>query len=368
MFLPLLIGLVVAKDGLGAFARMVLPEPDGKDKVQIQIYQDRLPIPKLSPKQFGDDEDKNSWMFEWYTAGFGKVLPDLPQFNARFNIYSQQRKATGDPAISMSRQLMRMWQINFNRLKLDHSSRYNQNTIDVYVCWGGKAGGEQLFDLEKQTNAVPYKVNTMYFYDLPSFTEPVEMAREVAHEYGHATLPAIGGFKQPEDWANGYLGEKLYLGYLRDGMAAGRYVPDDAMGVTKEQLDTWIKTNVEPLALKAATMGPDLALLKQTSKEAMDSYIGLALYAATTFTDPVFARSIILTGSNDAKDYPQAIATAFEEPGTLTLKIPSYLKGKSIWIPLGKDAKLTGAVIDTKRDGWTKITPTQASVVVTNKQ
>ena len=42
-----------------------------------------------------------------------------------------------------------------------------------------------------------------------------EACRELAHEYGHAVLPAIGGFKSPEDWANGYLGERLFLRWLR---------------------------------------------------------------------------------------------------------------------------------------------------------
>src|SRR5205807_841719 len=95
--------------------------------------------------------------------------------------------------------------------------------VDVYLCWGGTPGGEQRFDIEK-VGKPPRQidVNTIYIYDLASFKDPVEMAREVAHEYGHAVLPPVGGFGEPEDWGNGDAGERVFMRWLSEEMPAGR--------------------------------------------------------------------------------------------------------------------------------------------------
>lgn len=334
---------------------------DSAPNTLIQVELSPLETPRLSPKKFGFS--KEPWEFPWLSRGY-VLAANAGQFDLRFRVYSQDRRPEDDPAPKIARMFTTLWHDTYSRLKLDHLTRYNGRIVDVFVCLGGKAGGEQRFDVTTE-NGVFKNVNTIYFYDINSFTDPIEMAREVAHEYGHAVLPAIGGYAAPEDWANGYLGEKLFLYWIREGMASGRLVPADAMGVTKEQLDAWLATNVDELVKKTNTVFPTESLLKDPSPAGMDRYLGLALYAAHTLPQSVFSRSLLLTGSTDAKDYLEAILLAAEEPEELVFRVPPFLKGKPIWIPHGK-GKLTGAKILKQRGAWSQVQPGEGEFKITN--
>lgn len=329
----------------------------------IQVEMSPMDPSRKSPKVFGDPP--RPWEFEWLARGYCKAGTSN-EYALRFRVYSQERKAKNDRAPIVTRMLTAMWENNFDRLQTDHSVNYNGRIVDVFLCWGGKAGGEQRFDKATEGGRVK-AVNTIYFYDLNSFTDPVETAREVAHEYGHAVLPAIGGYFLPESWANGYLGEKLFLSRIREAMALNVMTPEDAMGATKAQLDAWMAKNVDPLVMKAADNLPTKSYMSLKSAVGMDRYTGLALYASQLLPDSVFARSLQLTGSTEAEDYPEAIAMATEEPDRLTLTIPGNLKGKNIWIPLNK-AKLTGANVLNRVGKWARIHPTGGEIVLVNRK
>jgi hypothetical protein len=321
--------------------------------------------PALSPKRFGIS--KIQWEFPWLRDGYTLYAGSTAQRS--FQVFGQENK--GESVGHVTQMLLRLWDLNYNRLGFVHSPTYNQGLVQVYLCFGGKAGGEQLFDVQQGMNTtthrfVDVKVNTIYIYDIASFTDPIEMAREIAHEYGHATLPPIGGFKQPEEWSDGYLGEKLYLKWLRDGLVNGTIVSEDVLGATKEGLDKWLTANYDPVLEKAATTQPTVATLTDTSAVGMNQFIGMALEVDTIFGDSVFARSIKMTGSTEAKDYPAAAVLAVEEPDEITLNIPPNLVGKPIWIPLGT-GKLKGAPW-LKRDpnGWVQILPKGTPISISN--
>jgi hypothetical protein len=363
---------------LAAGLALLAPQEPGDRQVQgIEIVRDKSKGPtaflqvemtplersRLSPKKFGNPP--RPWEFPWLARGFVKT-PGAAQYALRFRVYSQDRKEKDDRAQMVVRMMTALWEENYNRLRVDHSDNYNGRIVDVFLCWGGKAGGEQRFDVTFEGTQQKH-VNTIYFYDLNSFTDPVETAREVSHEYGHASLPAIGTYEAPEDWANGYLGEKLFLRWARDAMAAGRLYSEDVMGATQSQLDAWIAKNVDPLVVKASQALPTPALLASRTAAGMDAYIGLALYASAILPEPVFARSLLLTGSTDAKDYPEAVALAAEEPDEFTIPVPAILKGRPLWIPLNK-GKIAGGKILRSVGKWTKIQPTADQVVVTNRR
>jgi hypothetical protein len=211
---------------------------------------------------------------------------------------------------------------------------------------------------------VPVKVNTIYIYDLPSFSDPVEMAREIAHEYGHATWFPVGGFEQPEAWANGYLAEKAFLRWIRDDMAKGILVPDDAMGVTKEALDKWVSANVDPLMLKAAQTKPTAELLADKSEAGMNKFMGLALYLEALYPGKTFNRAMTLTGTDPTR-LPESALLAVEELPEVTLKVPNKYFGQSIWIPVGK-GKISGAkILKFDPSGWVQVEVKNAPIVVT---
>jgi hypothetical protein len=192
------------------------------------------------------------------------------------------------------------------------------------------------------------------------------MVREVAHEYGHASVPPIGGYKEPEYWANGYFGEKLFMLYLYKQLQAGALTPDDTMGATATQIGAWISKNINPLILRASAHGSDQEALTDTSKEGMDAYMGLALYMSQILPPHVFSRSMVLVGSYYAKDYPASILMACQEPDSYPLDIPLVLRNRDLWVPIDK-AKVEGATVLKRNDGWALIHPTSPAVTIVNR-
>lgn len=337
-------------------------------RLSFTMWEDKLPEPKLSPKSFGDPPVP--YQFEWLVAGAGRPKE---QYEARFLVFSQERKATGDKAQLVVRQMLRQWGYLFEKLGSDHNKTYDNGIVSVYLCWGGKPGGEQLFgeehrkvvtkrdNGEENTRMVDVKVNTIYIYDLNSFKDPVEMAREVAHEYGHAVLPPVGGFKDPEDWGNGYLGEKLFLRWLRNDLKAGKIETMDTMTASVAELDDWVKKNADPLEAKIAVNGPELGLLEGQGQGAMNEYIGLNLLMETILPPKVFAMAIRDTGSTQAKDFSGALVRTVENwPTGVVLSVPAAYK-KGLWIPVGK-CKVAGATVTQRKGDWQHIVP-GASVV-----
>lgn len=336
-------------------------------RMWIQANRDADDPPHLSPKKFG--ELKQQWAFPWYVGGFGQVTGESEVDFRRFRVYSQEQK--GNPAFAVTEMLLRLWEFNLERLKLRHHPNY-RGLVDVYLCYGGKAGGEQILDtaLEPIPSAPdhtkPYNVNTIYIYDMGSFSDPVEMAREVAHEYGHATWPHFGGFKEPEEWAEGYLSEKVYLQWIRDGLSRGDLAPSDTMGATKAGLDKWIAANVDPLVLKAAQVLPTPELIADPVAGGMNEFLGLALYVERLFPTSVFERSLKLTTAFVGKDYPTGVILAAQEPERVKLKIPADWAGKAIWVPLGA-GRIRGAPILKKApSGWAQIRVGVNPIIIDN--
>jgi len=372
--LSLLAALVLGQSPEGYTVRRIkLPEPNNKpSRLQVWIRDGQLDPPKLSPKLFGDPPIR--WQFDWITTAFGpddgaQKDPETgePMARLRFRIYSQERRAENDKSPMVARQAIRMWDLLQARYRFANNESINHGIVDYYLSWGGKAGGEQLTGEEVLPNNRVVTVNTIYLYDLRNFGSPIEMAREVAHEYGHAALPAVGGFNAPEYWANGYLGEKLFLRWLRDKLAIGHIGTDDTMGSTVKDLDAWIKDNVEAPVLEASSRPPSATMLSDKGPVGMNAYIGLVVYADTILPPSIVGRSMKLMGSQDAKDYPDSLLRAMMEMPKITLSLPPYLKGKPIWIPLGA-GKVAQAQVLKRQGDWAQIQPQAGGVVITTSR
>lgn len=363
MLVPLLAALALAQSQSNqTFTWYAIPAAGTTNsRVSYAVANERLDPPKYSPKKFGAN-DPQPFEFDWLVAGYGK----MPSGNnaLRFRVFSQERKAEGDPAPAVCRMLLQIWDLMYRKYSADHSQAYD-GIIDVYLCWGGKPGGEQRFDIDVEGKPPrERKANTIYIYDLSSFTNPVEMAREVAHEYGHAVLPAVGGFVTPEDWGNGVLGERLFLRWCRDQLANGNLQPADVMGATKQGLDGWVAANVEPWVIRAATNGPEYGLLEGKGQIAMDVFTGLVLYADSILPPSVVSRSFRLIGSTRAQDYPQALVQACKEKEHIFIEVPSVLKGKKIWVPLA-DGKVSGAQLIKRAGDWALVEPGLSPLTLT---
>jgi hypothetical protein len=342
---------------------LLLNRDGSEPRLMVRQPQAPMPEPKLSPKTFG--ENKIRYEYDWITWGFARVGLN-EQMDLRFRVYSQERKGDDDTALRVTRMMMRLWDLNMQRLRLDHSQRYHAQLVNVFLTWGGKAGAEQVFssDIEGRRQV---SVNTIYFYDIGSFSDPMEMAREVAHEYGHATLPAVGVYSAPEDWANGYWGEKLYLTWIREMLSSGELEPEDFMGATAEMVDKYFKTKVEPLIVTAAGRRPTRKILDDKSANGMDSFVGLAVYCGQVLPRNVYSRSIRLIGSQSAPDYLEALQLAVEEPEEFEVSVPDYLRGRAIWVPVGR-GRVTGATTLKLEEGWAHVQPQGATFKIVSRR
>jgi len=331
----------------------------------IQIHENVEPLDpaRLSPQKFGNPA--HPWEFPWVYRAFVPA-PGLAadNFALRFRVYAQEKKEKDDVGAKTARMLVNLWSEMYNRANIDHSLQYNRQIVDVFLCYGGQAGGEQRFEITTE-NGFRKNVNDIYVYDVNSFTDPMEMAREIAHEYGHAVLPAIGGYTAPEVWANGFLGEKVFLSWVRDGMSEGRLTPDDAMGAKKEQIDSWLAAHSDPLVLAASKVFPTPFSLKDPTAKGMDKYLGLALLANEVLPSKVFWHSLLFTGSTNAKDYPAALLLATAEPEEYEINIPKLLADKPVWLPTGK-GKITGGKILKLMSGWAQVQAPEGKLKVTN--
>ncbi len=349
------LGLVAFQEPGAKIWQLTGPE-GGEGRLQIIQNLERLDPPKFSPKE--------KWMFEWVVSGLGRDKVGTESYRLRVRTFAQMKKETNDPAPAVTRMAMRMWDFLVRKLQMSHKDMYDDGRVHFYLAFGGQAGGEQIFDEDEEAGRTK-RVNTIYIYQIQNVKDPVELAREVAHEYGHAVLPPVGGFKQPEEWGNGYLGEKLFLKHLRDEYKAGRLNSDDVCGAPLDRLDKFVQLEADALAAEVWLNGPNIDHMGGSGPLALRAYLGLALYAYEALPIEAFARSLKLTGSVSARDYAAAVMLAATERPTFALVPPKALEGKDVWVPLGK-GKLTGGGVLKKSGDWALVRPLGGVLRVTN--
>lgn len=139
---------------------------------------------------------------------------------------------------------------------------HGDTPFHVWLVRSGKAGGEQWGE-------------NLYFYDLDAPRSSIEWIREIVHEYSHLALPAIGGYKDPEYWANGYLGERLLVRWFQR-------IPDGPAIVGRAWGDFSGAANFNRLLITPALdlykkVGPSPQWLARTDADGMRYLIGQAL-------------------------------------------------------------------------------------------
>lgn len=166
--------------------------------------------------------------------------------------------------------------------------------FDVWLMRSGKAGGEQW-----QRN--------LYFYDLDAPRSSIEWIREIVHEYSHLALPAIGGYKDPEYWAGGYLGERLIVRWLQrrtDGPALVTKLWGDFSGAAN-----FDRLLIAPALALYQKVGPSPRWLARTDADGMRYLIGQALTLDDREGSPALAAAFaLLPREAHAADLAEAFA------------------------------------------------------------
>ena len=340
--------------------QMTLKSVDkGQELLMLSARLSKLEQPKKSPL--------NGWDFEYMTSGFARDSEN-EGYNARIEVFNQFRPAEDDPTDLVARELMRLWDFNRWRLNSDHSEYIFHRTVDIYLCFGGDPGGEQRtmedpYQLDQ--NGSPTRVNTIYIYAVPTLKDRSEFAREVAHEYGHATWPPIGGYTKPEQWASGDMGERVFMTWLYKELEYKRLTPDDMMGTSLKDMRKFYWDKIVPDLRRVGTSGPNLALLASKSVKGYAELLGLTSYLAELMPHKTFGRTVMLSTGRDAMDYYRACLKAATEKPEWNLTVPECLVGYAIWVPLPKGT-IKGAK-ELRREGdWVKVQPTAKSITVSN--
>lgn len=327
---------------------------------RVNVAIKPLESPKLSPHAI----EGKKLEFSYLTEGLVE-LEKAPSL--RFRVFSQDLETHQNLSGPITELLLKCWRFAYEEWIIDHRLDYKR-TVDIYLCQQGLAGGEQRFGDDLQSpRGVSTKVNAIYIYDLPSFVDPTERVREVVHEYGHAILPAIGGYQQPEYWANGFLGERMFsMRLLQDlenetnATSSASTEPNWMLGGNRSDLRKWVNANCNPLMITSSTLNPYNAL-KGDSEMSMNRYIGLMLWMQQCFRPKIVGRMMKFQSETDPLKVPNAIRDAVEGAGDYRITIPEVLKGRLIWLPLS-GFKLEGAKIVARQGGWVQVTSNSGEI------
>jgi hypothetical protein len=356
------LALVATQPSTTQFA---LPTPEqSPPRLFVEVAAEASTAPKICPKY--------GWEYPWSVLGKVKVRSTDPAPTTRFRIFSQIRDEDyeSDDAVAAARMLNRLWEFNYEELRLDHSETYDDQLVEVYLAEEGKPGGEQLFTIDEHDTGPfgrPRKVNLIYIYHLETFVDPLEKAREVAHEYGHATLPPVGRYTAPEAYANGFLGERVYLTWALDQLEAGELEPADFMGASQEELAEYQRGNVQPLVKRVALNGPNLSLLAGDSPNAMSELHGTAMYFYELMGPRRWMRGMRLAASIEASEIHHGLLEAFQEQPAFEITVPEYLRQQErIWIPLPTGGKVSNADALKRNGDWVLIRPKGTTVGIHN--
>ena len=266
-------------------------------------YAGALVVPK------GTRDSKDAKYGQPYHATCYIYVADRPRGSEAIRTYLRRfivhvPEADGLPlARQVSRMLLVCYGENHARLRFDHPR--DEPTVDVWLTQKVGAG------LSSDTGGEEF-TNQIYLYAISSDRKSIEWAREIAHEYGHYALPGVGGFTAPEAWANGVLGERLFLKWIGEDLRTGRLQAETVPFITPAQLNEYLAKQVDPLVRRIAHEGADAHLLAHRDAAGMDNYTALALYLDTVYS---------------SKGLLDALAYTAPSPGQAVAKASDFFRG-----------------------------------------
>ena len=180
--------------------------------------------------------------------------------------------------------------------------------VDFFLDNENRGGG-------KEQNGV------MYLFKTLAPRHPVELARIVAHEFSHLSVPAIRGFGPPEDSANGYLGEVLYLGWL------GEDTKENVLPV--DQVAAWANARENAFIDKFLQIGPTTLLDRPTHY--FWAFEGMLLYLKQMYGFPVLAKVLYnphmlggITLQDVSNDVGYIVQAAYKANSISKVTVPGF--------------------------------------------
>ena len=346
--------LVICALQSGALHKQEFPSLFSEQKHFLITYAPIEPVSRKCPKY--------GWDFSVKVEAHGFVLTTQKQ-ELRFRVYAQSHKYVS-LAQDTAKVLLLCRDLLTQKINFDNPMRYSY-LVDVFLCEGGVPGGEQgIFTGEDEFGHRANR-NTVYIYNLDSFSDPIERLREVAHEYGHAALPPVKGFETPEEFGNGYLGEKLFLNWILQSDENIKLLPD-SFSSDKESQSKWLKDNVVNLIDKIWISGVDLKALQAKGKDAMNEYIGLMLFTENAIPS-VFSRALRLAKDYTAIGAYNGLKDALNEKSSWEIHVPEKFIQKNVWIPFPEQWLIEGASIVKSENDRLQVKPSRKIITVRKK-
>lgn len=198
--------------------------------------------------------------------------------------------------------------------------------VHVWMTRSGEAGGEQIR-------------NNLYFYGLFDDRTGLEWVREIAHEYGHYLLPGASGYSQPESWANGVLGERLFIKWILEDLQAGTAGSDALPFGTRAELEEYRARQIAPLLARMQVDGPDSASLAATDRTAFDNFTALLLYADDTYGSRILMDMLDYLPPNGNRalhgdDFLNALMLCLDHADTLEVRLAAD-EASRVYLPKG---------------------------------
>ncbi len=166
--------------------------------------------------------------------------------------------------------------------------------------------------------------NQVYVFATGAPRSAVEWVRTLAHEWGHLTLPAARGFSAPEGDASGFLGERLYLKWLRAEMLAGKTpAPED--GTESAGLNQYHARQIAPLIARFQAAGPGSPKLDGRDAGAMDLYVGAALAADEALGSALLGRGVFSVMDVRPRGLLAALRTAVARSVVVPVRLPAWV-------------------------------------------
>jgi hypothetical protein len=194
---------------------------------------------------------------------------------------------------------------------------------------------------------------------IPEPRPPGEWARQLTHEFGHLALPGVDHYREPEAWANGLLGERLLLKWLLANPAIRLRLLDGLNAADQ------LRERIAPLIRGFLAEGPASPLANGASAEAMNWYLGLALYVEAALGPSALSDAMAMTRSTRAATFLLAVQRVMAQRAERGVTLQAAGEG-SLWLylPAGRwrvgDREVVG--------GWERVTASQASAVTVRRE
>ncbi|MGC8843030.1 MAG: hypothetical protein ACP5QS_03735 [bacterium] len=218
------------------------------EKIEIANCSALLTSKPFFPPQVPQIDPCYKWKFNRVLYGY---VMDGNRYKLVFRLYFPSRflSSSGNDYLPLAKKVL-SYSLFFYILGRDFLGRTSQwskdGVVDIWLCENGEGGGEQIG-------------KNIYIYQIGKERDDVELLREVAHEWGHHIIPPVGPYEEPEEWANGYIGERLLLKLLLEHLPS-------ALAPLKANLNSFLeKKNKIPLELFRRE-GDSRELLKNKGK------------------------------------------------------------------------------------------------------